>query len=296
MHAASAVDIPIARGGTARGHPEAAQRMQRNGCNRWAQRFGLAPMRLNMAPSFRARHLRGIYLRVVEDGPCAGGDQWVTGWSSSPGAEHVAVSLSSTPMVASGVSSWAPKLATYADLLSLPDDVRAEIMGGKVVTAPAPLPKHAKAQGAIRSFIGRPFDDDDGHGGPGGWWIFVEVDVQLGPHDVVRPDLSGWRRERFSDPAERRPIDVTPDWVCEVLSPSTATRDKVAKRRLYAECGIPHYWIVDVDARTLEAFELNAGRWVLVGSYDDQAKARVPPFDAVEVSIGRFFLPVIARG
>jgi Uma2 family endonuclease len=186
----------------------------------------------------------------------------------------------------------AQKLAVYQDLLRLPDDVRAEILAGHVITAPAPLPKHSKAQRALGNFVGGPFDDDDGHGGPGGWWIFVEVDIQFGPHDVVRPDLSGWRRERLVNPGEQRPIEVAPDWVCEILSPSTAARDKVAKRKLYAKHGVRHYWIVDVDARTLEAFELSDGRWMLVDSYDDTAVARIRPFDEVELTIQRLFLPV----
>lgn len=189
------------------------------------------------------------------------------------------------------MSDAAPKLATYEDLIALPEDVRAEVLGGQIITAPAPLPKHSRAQRALGSFIGRPFDDDDGHGGPGGWWIFVEVDIELSRHDVVRPDLAGWRRERLADPAEQRPITVAPDWVCEILSPSTAARDKVQKRALYAEAGIPHYWLVDTDARTVEAFALESGRWVLVGSYDDATTAAIPPFEAVELQVGRLFLP-----
>lgn len=182
--------------------------------------------------------------------------------------------------------------ASYGDLLSLPEDVRAEVLGGAIVTAPAPLPKHSKAQGALRSFIGRPYDDDDGHGGPGGWWIFVEVDVQLGAHDIVRPDLSGWHRERLPDPAEQRPIGVRPDWVCEVLSPSTAATDRVTKRNLYARAGIPYYWIVDTDSRTLEAFALHEGRWLLTATYDERVDiARIEPFAEIELPVGRLFLP-----
>ena len=189
------------------------------------------------------------------------------------------------------VSEPTQQLRTYADLLGLPDDVRAEVINGEILTSPAPLPRHSKAQGAMRRFIGGPYDDDDGHGGPGGWWIFVEVDVQLGPHDVVRPDLAGWRRDRLTHPADRRPIDVVPDWVCEVLSPSTAALDRVTKRDLYARHRIGHYWIVDVHQRTLEAFELVDGRWLLCGNFDDRATARIPPFLAVELPIGRLFLP-----
>src|SRR6187397_2162765 len=122
----------------------------------------------------------------------------------------------------------AAKLATYEDLLRLPEDARAEILAGAIITQPAPRPRHSKVQGALRRFLGGPFDDDDGFGGPGGWWIFVEVDVKLGG-DVVRPDLSGWRRERLPTP-DVRPIDVAPDWVCEILSESNAAHDRVTKR------------------------------------------------------------------
>ncbi|MCG8556269.1 MAG: Uma2 family endonuclease [Proteobacteria bacterium] len=159
------------------------------------------------------------------------------------------------------------------------------------MTAPAPLPRHSKAQRALGGFVGGPFDDDDGLGGPGGWWIFIEVDVRFSPHDVVRPDLSGWRRERLANPADQRPIDVVPDWICEVLSPTTAAQDRVTKRDLYAHHGVGHYWIVDVEARTLEAFALTAGRWILLGNYDEDANARIEPFTDIELAIGRLFLP-----
>jgi Uma2 family endonuclease len=179
--------------------------------------------------------------------------------------------------------------ATYADLLALPEDVRAEILDGEISVMPAPRPRHSKPQRALGRFIGGPFDDDDGFGGPGGWWIFVEVDVQLG-RDVVRPDLSGWRRERLSEP-DVRPITVTPDWVCEILSEKHEARDRVKKKHLYAQHGIRHYWLVDPEARTLEAFALVDGRWVDAGTFDHTAVARIAPFEAVELPVGRLFLP-----
>jgi Uma2 family endonuclease len=183
----------------------------------------------------------------------------------------------------------AQRPATYEDLLHLPEDVRAEIIGGQIVALPSPRPRHSKPQRALGRFIGGPFDDDDGHGGPGGWWIFVEVDVKLGEH-VVRPDLSGWRRERLPDP-DLRPIPLVPDWICEVLSESNEAHDRVTKRRVYAEQGVAYYWIVDPEARTLEAFVLEAGRWVDAGSFDESAVARIAPFELVELPVGRLFLP-----
>jgi len=189
------------------------------------------------------------------------------------------------------MSDTAARFATYDDLLSLAEDARAEILGGQIIAMPAPLPRHSNAQGALRRFVGGPLHDDDGHGGPGGWWIFVEVDVRLARHDVVRPDLAGWKRDRLPDPGDTRPIDVVPDWVCEVLSPSTVVRDRGTKRDLYAAHRVGHYWIVDPDARVLEAFELVEGRWSLLGTYAGDAIARIAPFTEIELPVGRLFLP-----
>jgi len=183
--------------------------------------------------------------------------------------------------------------ATYDALLALPEGVRAEIVDGALVTPPAPLPRHSLAQRAASRFIGGPFDDDDGRGGPGGWWILLEVDVRLGPHDVVRPDLAGWRRERLPAPWDQRPIDAVPDWICEIVSPSNAAHDRVTKRRLYATHAVPYYWIIDPGARTVEAlrFDAAANAWVEVGSYDDASLARIAPFEAIELEVGRLFPP-----
>jgi Uma2 family endonuclease len=183
----------------------------------------------------------------------------------------------------------ASRRATYEDLLRIPEDVHAEIVDGQIVVLPSPRPRHSKPQRALGRFIGGPFDDDDGHGGPGGWWIFVEVDGQLGDQ-VVRPDLSGWRRPRLPEP-DQRPISVVPDWICEVLSESNEAHDRVTKRRIYAEAGVTHYWIVDPEARTLEALILEGGKWVDAGSFDETGLARIAPFEAIELPIGRLFLP-----
>jgi Uma2 family endonuclease len=185
----------------------------------------------------------------------------------------------------------ARKLAAYDDLLALDEDVRAEVVRGSIVTMPAPLPRHAHAQGTVRSLVGGPYHDDHGRGGPGGWWILLEVDIRLSAHDIVRPDLSGWRRERLPDPWDTRPLDVVPDWICEVLSPSNVAHDRVTKRHLYAEHGVPFYWLIDPIARTLEALRLHEGVWVDAGTFDETAAVNVPPFDAVVLEVGRLFPP-----
>lgn len=185
----------------------------------------------------------------------------------------------------------ARKLATYADLRALPEDARFEILDGELVAQAGALPRHSKVQQALARFIGGPFDNDDGRGGPGGWWILPEVEVALSPHQIVRPDVAGWRRERLPDPWDMRPITVVPDWICEVLSPSNAAHDRVKKLRLYAQVGVSFYWIIDPAERTLEALRLGESGWMSFSAYDDASTAAIAPFDAVELEVGRLFPP-----
>lgn len=197
---------------------------------------------------------------------------------------------------AHGPQEWYARLmgktlarSVYDEWLALGEGVRAEIVEGRIVTMPRPTPAHASIARAVCRFVGGPFHDDDGYGGPGGWYIFPEVDVRLVSGDVVVPDLAGWRRERLAVP-NVRPIDVMPDWVCEIVSPSNAAHDRVTKRRLYAEHGVPHYWVVDPMARTLEAYALRDGSWVDGGAFDETDMGRIAPFEAIELPVGRLFL------
>jgi Uma2 family endonuclease len=90
-----------------------------------------------------------------------------------------------------------------------------------------------------------------------------------------------------------RTIDVAPDWICGVVSRSKAAHDRVTKRNLYAQAGVPCYWLVDPDARTLEALRLDLATraWVELGAYNDAALARIAPFEAIELEVGRLFPP-----
>jgi Uma2 family endonuclease len=91
---------------------------------------------------------------------------------------------------------------------------------------------------------------------------------------------------------DEQPILIRPDWICEVLSPRTARRDRTAKSDLYLRTGVPHYWLVDPEARTLEAFELEEEGWLRLGAWSDGDQARIPPFDAVGIEVGELFPPV----
>jgi Uma2 family endonuclease len=181
------------------------------------------------------------------------------------------------------------KLATWEDIAGMPEGARVEILGGAIVTAPSPLPRHSFLQVGLSHYLGGPFALDEE---PGGWWILAEPDVELGPHDVVEPDLAGWRRERVPGFPDDRPIRIVPDWICEILSPSNARADLIRKADLYRRTGVPYYWIADPDERLLQALRLHEDGWLLLGTWGEGDRARIVPFEAVELEIGRLFPPV----
>ena len=124
--------------------------------------------------------------------------------------------------------------ATYADLLEVPEHLVAEIIDGELLTSPRPASPHALAASAIGSAL---FDRFNGPPGgadrPGGWWILFEPELHLG-EDVLVPDHAGWRRERMPALPDVVGFTLAPDWVCEVISPSTARIDRGRKLRVYA--------------------------------------------------------------
>jgi Uma2 family endonuclease len=179
--------------------------------------------------------------------------------------------------------------ATWEDLVRLPEDTKAEILAGEMLFSPRPRPGHSRTQTTLGTSIGGPFDM--GPSGPGGWWILTEPEIAFGPHDILAPDLAGWRRERVPVFFRERPIAVAPDWVCEILSPSTARLDRVRKPEVYLRAGVSFFWLVDVDNRTLEAFEAREGRWLRIGGWSDGDTPRVPPFEAIELDVTRVLPP-----
>lgn len=178
--------------------------------------------------------------------------------------------------------------ATYADLLKVPEHLVAEIIEGELYTSPRPASPHARAASLLGSRIITSFDD--GGGGPGGWWILHEPELHLGPNVLV-PDIAGWRRERMPVLSNVAAFSLSPDWVCEVISPHTGRLDRLKKLPLYAREEIPHAWIVDPIFRTIEVFRLVDGRWSLLGIYGGDDVVRLEPFDAIEIPLATLWMP-----
>lgn len=169
----------------------------------------------------------------------------------------------------------AKRRATYDDLLAVPQHLVAEIIDGTLVTMPRPAALHARAASRLGAELDGPFDR--GRGGPGGWILLDEPELHL-RGDVLVPDLAGWRRERMPELPDAAAFELAPDWICEVLSPSTAALDRAEKMPIYAREQVRHVWLVDPNARTLESYALEGARWVLLGAWRDDASVRAEPF------------------
>lgn len=174
------------------------------------------------------------------------------------------------------------KPMTVEDFLA--QDGRVELIRGTVVEKAAPSGEHSRAQGGIDRRLGNKFDRKPGGRWPGGWWFFVEVDVQLGA-EIFRPDVCGFRRDRLKGPPVGRAIAARPDWVCEILSPTNAKTDRVEKLQTYFAAGVPHYWLVDPLEGSLEIFRRTDLAYALVQSAHRGQRLKPEPFDALEFSV-----------
>lgn len=183
--------------------------------------------------------------------------------------------------------------ADASDLLALPGEIRAEVIEGELIEKSAPTFEHGDAQGAIVATY-RPIYHRPGGGGggghlPGGWWIATEVEVELAPHEVYRPDIVGWRRDRVRERPMGRPVRILPDWVCEILSPSNARQDLVTKLRVLERRGVPHYWIVDPERQVLTIYRFQSGVYQLALTATSGETVRAEPFEAVALEVGTLF-------
>jgi Uma2 family endonuclease len=183
--------------------------------------------------------------------------------------------------------------ATYEDVLAAPRNMVAEIIDGALTLPPRPGPRQSRAASNLGVKIGGPFDADEG--GPGGWIILDEQELHLGD-EILVPDLAGWRRERMPELPDTAYFETVPDWCCEVLSPSTRSRDLIDKRRIYFDWGVGFLWLVDPDARILEGFRREDAGWTLIGTYEDTEEVAMPPFDAAPFGLGALWPPVAGAG
>jgi Uma2 family endonuclease len=183
-------------------------------------------------------------------------------------------------------ASSTKRKATYADLCRVPSHLVAEILDGELVVTPRPTPRHAHAGAALVTELHGTFGQ--GRGGPGGWWILYEPELHFG-EEVAVPDIAGWRRDRLPALPDAAFFTLAPDWICEILSPSTEKADRLRKLTVYAREGVSYAWLVNPVLRTLEIFRLENGRWLLAGTHGGEESVRAEPFDAITLDLQRIW-------
>ncbi len=176
--------------------------------------------------------------------------------------------------------------ALYQELERLPETQVGEILDGAVVASPRPAPRHANVIAELGATLRDAFTH--GRSGPGGWRILPEPELHLGANVMV-PDLAGWRRARMPAFPDVAAVTMVPDWVCEVVSPQGARRDRVVKAGIYAANQVPFMWLIDPAMRTLDACRLTGEGWLLAATFADRDGVRAPPFDAVAWSLGELW-------
>jgi len=175
--------------------------------------------------------------------------------------------------------------ATYADIEALAPGWVGEIIDDELWAFPRPARWNAWAVSVLGAKLGTAFSS--GQEGPGGWWLVREPELHF-DRQVLVPDLAGWRRERAPGLFERDEpfFDVAPDWVCEVLSPSTAALDRGRKLEVYHQEGVSHAWLVDPRAHTLEVYRRGKKGWRLSARHGGEEAIRAEPFDAEPLELG----------
>jgi len=128
---------------------------------------------------------------------------------------------------------------TYRDYVRLPDDgQRYEILDGQVVVSPSAGSDHQGVQMHLAVRLFHPIE------GQGRGRVFTDLDCEITPHDIVRPDVLAVLAANASRITKTRVVG-TPDLAIEILSPGTAGRDRTKKRRRYEAAGTPELWLVD---------------------------------------------------
>nr|VFJ57686.1 MAG: Endonuclease, Uma2 family (restriction endonuclease fold) [Candidatus Kentron sp. DK] len=179
----------------------------------------------------------------------------------------------------------AERLATYEDVLRAPPECVAELLHGQLHTQPRPAFRHALAASSLGMVFGGYQHRNGGDNGSGGWWILDEPEIHLGEHVLV-PDIAGWRRERMPVFPDVAYTEMALDWVCEVISPGTAMRDRAIKMPLYGKFQVGYLWLLEPRLRTLECFVLHERKWLPWHTFKENDTVSAPPFEEMRFALG----------
>ena len=178
-----------------------------------------------------------------------------------------------------------PKIKfTYEDYRHTSDDTRYELIHGELILmAPSPREAHQRTEMQLATKLNIFVEDNDL-----GRVYSAPFDVALSDTDVVQPDLMFISNERAHIITQDN-IRGAPDLVIEILSPSTAARDRTVKRNLYAKHAVKEYWQVDTDAKTIAVLLLSGGDYELMGIYGDGQTLTSPTLEGFTLNLHDIF-------
>jgi Uma2 family endonuclease len=177
----------------------------------------------------------------------------------------------------------------YQEIEALPEGITGEILvPGVLETMSRPAFRH---RWTLKKLV-RALEPVDASEKGTAWWLEIEAEVRLPGGRLAVPDLAGWRTARLPQVPEDNPIAVLPDFACEILSPSTARRDRHRKLPLYASCGVAFTWLVDPELGLVEVYRSIKGMPTLVATAEGEGddEPRLPPFD-IPLAVGALWAP-----
>lgn len=178
------------------------------------------------------------------------------------------------------------KKLTYQDYLALPEEpgYRYEILDGILVKDTSPIVIHQRISRKLLFVLATYFAQVD----PAGELFFTPLDVTLGTHTVVQPDifyLAGGQGEFVL----RERIDGPPTLIIEILSPSTSRKDRLSKLRVYQQARVPHYWLISPEDKTLECLALKDEVYAIVAGGMDEDVIELPAFPGLTIALGNLW-------
>jgi Uma2 family endonuclease len=153
------------------------------------------------------------------------------------------------------------KKYTYEDYLKTPDDKRYELIEGELFMTPSPIPQHQRISRKIE-FMLEKFVNENALGEV----FYAPCDVYLDNENVVQPDILFISKERLNIIGEKN-IQGAPDLAIEIISESTAYRDLVQKKKLYAKFGVKEYWLIIPEEGSVEIYTLKDKTYQLLKTY-----------------------------
>ena len=183
------------------------------------------------------------------------------------------------------------KFKTFDNLLDAwQDDERLELINGEIVRRHITRFEHGFVQGGVSDEL---LSIKRKSNSTGGWWIVPEISVRYGEHQCPSHDLVGWRKERLP----QRPtgvMEITPDWVCEIVSPGHERKDMFHNFMLLQSFAVPYYWLISPEDRTILAYQLVGENYHIVFSIEctkpeDFKKVHIPPFEEIGIDLNYVF-------